>query len=124
MVELNASVPLALDVSIGAGEAILDLSRLWITDLNLDGGKGRVEVVFPGDAGRTTADIEVGIGDVTLSIPEGVAARIEVDSGLGSIDVAERFRKEGDYYVSEGFELASNRLYLKINGGIGSIYVR
>jgi len=124
MVELNASVPLMLDVSIGAGEATLNLSRLWVTDLDLDGGKGRVEVVFPEDAGRTTADIDVGIGDVTLSIPEGVAARIEIDSGLGSVEVAERFRKEGDYYVSEGFGLASNRLYLEIEGGIGSISVR
>ena len=124
MVELNTSVPLMLDVSMGAGEATLDLSRLWITDLDLDGGKGRVEVVFPEDAGRTTADIEVGIGDVTLSIPEGVAARIEIDSGLGSVEVAERFQQEGDYYVSEGFELASNRLTLKIDGGIGSISVR
>jgi len=124
MVGLNASVPLALKVSMGSGQATLDLSRLWVTDLDLDGGKGRVEVIFPEDAGRATADIDVGIGDVTLSIPAGVAARIEVDSGLGSIDVAERFRKEGDYYVSEGFELAGNRLYLEIEGGIGSISVR
>ena len=124
MIELNTSVPLMLDVSMGAGEAILDLSRLWITSLDLDGGKGRVEVVFPEDAGRTTANIEVGIGDVTISIPEGVAARIEIDSGLGSIEVADRFRKEGNYYVSEDFELASNRLYLEVDGGIGSIDVR
>jgi len=124
MVELNASIPLALDVSMGAGEATLDMSRLWLTDLDLDGGKGRVEVVFPDDAGRTTAYIEVGIGDVTLSIPEGVAARIEIDSGLGSVEVAGRFQKEGNYYVSEGFDLASNRLYLEVDGGIGSISIR
>jgi len=124
MVELNVSVPLALDVRMGSGEATLDLSRLWVTDFDLDGGKGRVEVVFPEDAGRTTAYIEVGIGDVILSIPEEVAARIEIDSGLGSVEVAERFREEGNYYVSEGFELVSNRLYLEVDGGIGSISIK
>ena len=38
-------------------------------DLDLDGGKGRVEGVFPEGAGQTSADVEVGIGEVTLSIP-------------------------------------------------------
>lgn len=124
MIELSASVPLVLDVNVGAGEAILDLSRLWVTDLDLDGGKGRVEVFFPEDAGRTRADINVGIGDVILAIPEGVAARIDVDRGIGTTQVAERFRKEGDYYISEGYELATNRLDLEVDGGIGSITIK
>ena len=124
MVELNASIPLMLDVSMGAGEATLDLSRLWVTELDLDSGKGRVEVIFPEDAGLTTAEIDVGIGDVTLVIPRGVAARIDIDQGLGSVAMAERFNVRGDYYVSSGFDSAKNRVDLKIDGGIGSIAVR
>ena len=122
-INLNSEVPLSMALDLGAGRAVLDLSALQIADLSVDGGVGEIEIMFPMASAHTEADIDVGVGEVTLSIPDGVAARIKIDQGLGEVNVAERFVKDGEYYVSEGYDAARNRLDLDVHGGIGSITV-
>ena len=123
-IRLNAGVPLDLRLDLGVGKASLDLSRLQVTRLDLNTGVGDVEVTFPESSGRTTADVNVGVGDVNLEIPEGVAARIDVDRGLGEIQIAARFRQQDGFYLSEGYESATNRVDLEVKGGIGSLTIR
>jgi hypothetical protein len=71
-----------------------------------------------------SARIDTGVGDMTVTIPQGVAARIRVDRGLGSVDVSGNYSRRDDEYTSADFNTAENRVDLEVNGGIGRIVIR
>lgn len=123
-VALSPRLPLILDVDTGVGQATLDLSGLQVTDFSLNAGVGSVRVVMPA-TGRIMAVVKAGVGEVVLEIPQGVAARIDADVGLGGLSVdGNRFPRVGKYYESPEYATADNRIDLRIDGGLGAITVR
>jgi Cell wall-active antibiotics response 4TMS YvqF len=121
-VQLSPEIPLALTLKSGVGEVHLDLSKLMVTDLELSTGVGKTTVDLP-VTGQIKASIEVGVGETTIHIPEGMAARIEATAGLGNVKVSENFGRNGDDYVSSDYDTATNRIDLKVTGGIGQVTV-
>jgi hypothetical protein len=120
---VGADVPVRLDVKAGAGECTLDLSDLQLNDLDIEAGVGETRVTFP-SAGRPRARIKSGVGETVATIPAGMAARVRVSSGIGSVKVDNRFPRQGNAYVSAGYEEAADRVDLRIEAGVGSIVVR
>jgi N-terminal domain of toast_rack, DUF2154/LiaI-LiaF-like transmembrane region len=123
-VHLNNKVPMKLNVDNGTGQMDLDLSDLKLSQLTVDSGTGAVDVTMPANAGATSAEIDGGTGSITVTIPESVEARVEVDSGIGNVDVDSRFEKRGDVYVSNGYDTATNKLDLNVHVGTGNVEVR
>jgi hypothetical protein len=123
-VHLNPQVDLDMNVNTGAGHTNLDLEDLKVTQLTITIGAGGTEVVLPKAAGTTKAQVQSGAGGVQLDIPEGVEAHIQVKSGLGSVDVDERFKKkDNNTFESDNYASATNKVELDINAGVGSITV-
>ena len=80
---------------------------------------------MPASSGITHAYIKADLTNVEVIIPEGVAARLEVDADLTAFEVDEdRFPKKGDYYLSPGFEAAENRLELELDCDIGRVQIK
>ena len=121
--KLSPSVPMQLKVDTGVGTSELDLSGLRVTELDADLGVGKASIVLP-RAGRVSGSVDGGVGEVEVVVPEGVAARIRADAGLGGIDVSGNYQKQGDTYVSPGFDTAEDRVDLRIKGGVGRVVVR
>ena len=125
-VHLNSQVPTRLTVDSGVGETTLDLEEIDLAELTLRAGTGTIDVNMPETTGlgTTRANIQGGVGSLDISIPESVEARIEVDSGLGAVDVDDRFRKEGDnVYVSDGYNSAQDKLDMEVHVGIGAVKI-
>lgn len=121
--QFNPDVPMALRVDAGVGSTNLDLSRLKITSLNANAGVGSVEVTLP-RSGKLTANLDAGVGKVHIVIPAGMAVHVRLDRGLGGVDVNGNLQRQGDNdYVSPGFDSASDRVDMKINGGVGHITI-
>ena len=74
-------------------------------------------------ASESAASIEAGVGEVTIRLPEGLAARISVESGLGPVDVRGDFERSGDDYLSPGWSDAVNRVTLRVNAGVGAVTI-
>jgi hypothetical protein len=122
--DLSSSVPMALRVSTGVGEASLDLSGLQVTELDVSSGIGQTQIQLP-VRGQLRAKVSGGIGQVVVTIPEGMAARIHGSAGLGGLTVANRFTSQGGgQYVSANYATAQDRVDLNISGGIGQVVVR
>ena len=122
--DLSSSVPMALRVSTGVGEASLDLSDLKVTDLNMSSGVGQTQIQLPA-RGQLQARVSGGIGQVVVIVPEGMAARIHGSAGLGGLTVSSRFTSQGGgQYVSPNYASAQDRVDLNISGGIGQVVVR
>jgi len=122
---LNGEVPLSLKLDTGAGEARLDLSDLRVTDLKIQTGASSTNVTLPANAGHTRAKIGAGAASVTVRVPSGVAARIRAGGGLASVNVDKnRFPRQGGVYQSPDYDMAENKVDLRIDTGVGSIDVR
>jgi hypothetical protein len=112
----------SLNISVGAGRATLDLTGLEIRDLDLDAGAGLTTVVFPRQ-GDLSARVSGGVGKLEIEIPREMAARIQVDRGPTILDMPPRFKKQGDVYVTEGWDTSQNRIDLEIDLGIGAVTI-
>lgn len=124
-VSLNREIPLTISLETGAGESLLDLSGLQVTNLHLKTGASSTEVTLPARAGHTYAEVKAGAASVTINIPDGVAARIHATGGLASFNVnTARFPRQNGYYQSPGYENADNRVELKVEAGMGSVEIR
>lgn len=123
-VGLKRDMPISIRVDGGAGEIDLDLNDLHITDLDCEGRVGPLTVRMPANVGLCTAKIEGSVGAISIYVPEGVAARIKVDEGLGDRRIdSSRFPHNGKYYQSPDYETAERKLDLKLDHGVGSMIV-
>jgi len=124
-ISLNDQIPLNLKFETGASSMELDLSNLKVTDLDLDTGASSTEITLPANAGHTHVDVDGGAASIVLNVPNGVAARIQVDSGLSAISVdRERFPRVGDVYKSNDYDTAENKVDITVDIGAGSLAVR
>lgn len=94
----------ALNYQTGASNVTLkNLANANFTTLNFEGGAGNYTLDFGGelqqDAGVT---LRAGMSNITLVIPEGIAAQITVEGGLSSVNVPSGWRQNGDTYSRSG----------------------
>jgi hypothetical protein len=121
---LNRDVPMDLEVSVGVGDASIDLERMNLTALKVSSGVGRTVVKMP-RSGSLGATVDAGVGEVIVHIPESIPARIRVETGLGSASVPSTYRQNGNVYTSADYEEGrEDRLDLTLEAGIGRVVVR
>jgi hypothetical protein len=127
-VRLNPRVESALHVHVGIGQCTLNLTRLNVTRLEVDTGVAECTVNLPagGEAGTIPVEIDGGVGQIDILVPEGVAAQIRLDPGLGGTRVdTQRFPEVGEeLYRSANYETATYRLDVTVDLGVGSIEVK
>jgi hypothetical protein len=121
--DLASSVPMALRVSTGVGESVIDLSGLKVTDLDVNSGVGQTRLTLPAQ-GRVNAKVSGGVGQLIVTVPEGMAARIHASAGIGGVSASGRFQRDGRDYVTGNTAAADNRIDLDISGGVGEVVIR
>lgn len=124
-VGLDPDIPIALRVEGGASRSILDLADLRVTALTVKTGASDTRITLPRNVERCDVRIEAGAAQVNVEVPDGVAARIHAQMGLGSSSVDEaRFPRFGNGWESPDFATAANRAEITVSGGVGSVRVR
>ncbi len=118
---LTREVPVALRINAGVGENRLDLRQLTLADMSFRGGVGESELQLP--SGNYAASVDVGVGSTTVRLPPAAAARVTVTTGLGRTRVEGDWRRDGDVYTTPGFENASERIELRVSGGVGAMTI-
>jgi hypothetical protein len=122
---VTPEIPVRLSLETGASESILDLRDLKITDLDIKTGASSTEVTLPARAGLTRAKIASGAASVKLFVPDGVSARIRVQSGLAGINIdSNRFPASAGGYETPGYEAAANKVDIFVETGVGSVEIR
>ncbi len=124
-VTLNRDVPLRLRFSTGAGESILDLSDTQVKELRVETGASSTRVTLPMRAGTTHVTAKAGMASLEFTVPQGVAARINLDTGMSSNKIdTNRFPLTGSVYQSPDFDTAANKVDIVIEAGMGGIEIR
>jgi len=78
-------------------------------------------------AGRRELSAHVGIGQLTVVVPEGVGVRVDGKAGIGQVTVFDE--QQGGLgveatFTSEDYDAASSGLDLELEVGIGQVVVR
>ena len=124
-IRLSDQVPLEITFKGGASENRLNLEPLNVTDLKISTGASSTVVTMPAKAEYTKVDIDSGAASLDIIIPQGVAARIKIDSGVAGIDVDQsRFPRSGGEYASPDYAEAARKLDIKIDTGVGSVSIK
>jgi hypothetical protein len=121
---LNDDIPMDLAVQMGAGVGNLDLDSLILTGLNLDMGAGATMVDLTGDWERDlSAVVRGGAGEVTLLLPSQTGVKVNAGTPLGRVN-AEGLRKEGEAFVNGAYGDSDTTLEVDVSGGVGQINLR
>ncbi len=117
-------IPLRLSLETGASESNIDLADLKVTDFEVKTGASSSNITLPARAGLTQVRVSSGAASVKLFLPEGVAGRIRVQSGLAGIHIdPARFPAVAGGYETPGYATAENKADIFIETGVGSVEV-
>jgi hypothetical protein len=103
------------------------LTNLNFRKLKFSGGVGAYTLDFSGKLRQKAyAEVEVGLGAITVYVPRDMPIRIVTDdSWFSSVDVDDSYEKtKKNTYESETFAQSDVALTIKIGSGLGSIKVR
>lgn len=147
-VDLGGITMTTLDLSTGASESTVDISRpnrvrmsraafevgaadfelqnlgnLNAETITVDAGVGKVALDFRGDwQGDADVSVDMGLGSLELRFPEGLGVQLSKDAFLTSLD-SEGLVKHGESYYSLNWEEAEHRVTVSVDAAFGSIDV-
>jgi hypothetical protein len=117
----SKELPLELKIELGAGRGNLRLRDLDVTRLEMSMGAGQADVDLTGDRTKDmTANLEGGVGQVTIRLPRKVGVVVQASGGIGSIS-AHGLRHENGEYTNEAYGKTPATIHLKVEGGVGQI---
>jgi len=124
--KVNDEVPLYLDLDVGVGKSVLDLSNVNLTGYDINVGIGELVVDLSGPRQQSLeAEIEGGIGKLEMILPAEIGVRVVVSGGLGKVKATGlRLADEGHVYVNEAWGTTDIQLDLDVDGGIGEVVLR
>jgi len=126
--EVNAATIEDINIESGLGSfAASHLGNANFKRLRFQGGVGSCTLDFRGELdAEVDVDAEVGLGMLTIIVPDGVGARVLYDKNLMShIDLDRDFSSSGeDEYVTDNYESARGRMNIRISSTLGNITVR
>jgi len=114
------------DVVVGGAEFRLEgLGNARCSRISLAGGAGRMVADFTGawPAGtHTSTAIKLGVGSLTLRLPDNVGVLVDITRIFASFDAA-GFEKRGSQYVSPNYDDAEAYLEIDLDTALSSINV-
>ncbi len=120
---LNSSIPVALNLNLGVGEELINLSETHPTSLDVKMGVGMVTLTLPAGSGYSVK-VNNGIGATLVYVPKGTAVRVHVNTGLAVSHLPGDFTRNGDNAYSPGAGTAEKVIDLSLEQDIGSLEVR
>jgi hypothetical protein len=119
--KVNDTIPLDLEVDVGAGRGEFRFAKVNLTRLELNIGAGQADVDLSGERAKDLeAEIQGGVGEAAIHLPKNVGVVAIVHGGLGSVDTR-GLKEEDGQYVNEAYGKSPSTIHLTVNGGIGSI---
>jgi hypothetical protein len=117
---LNNDVPTDLSLELGVGKSDLQLSGLTLSRLDVRMGVGDTMIDLTGNWKRDfDVDIQGGIGQATVRLPRGVGVRVDSKTGIGSIQYS-GLRHEGGMLVNDAYGKSPVTSRMNVEAGIFS----
>lgn len=110
----------SLDYTTGASEVkIQGLANAYVSDMSLHSGAGDYTLDFSGEL-RTnmTVNIESGVSQVTIIVPQGMNAQVITENGLMTVSSSGGWEQNGSTYALTG---SGNLITVNVKMGAGNL---
>ena len=125
-IRLSPDVRWTLRVTVGADDADLDLAGLDVQAVEVAGGAAVLAVALPPAGGASRAEVSAGTDDLRFRLARGDAARVTVESGVGSVALDGHRTGglgAGADLTTAGFDAEVDHWELVVAGGAGGVTV-
>lgn len=120
--ELAQNVPLDLDVSLGAGEMVLDLTDLMVNSLDVNIGAGELRLTLPAEAGFE-GEVSGAVGSIVILTAPGTGLRLQSGTAISAVDIPDGYSRNGNTYTSPDYDSAEHQIELSLSQAVGSLVV-
>jgi hypothetical protein len=120
-IQLASDVPTSFDMNAGAGEFVIDLRDVKVTDARINVGAASLRVVLPKPTGDVAITVTAGASNVIIEVPEGTEARVNTTGAVISVR-SDNPRVSGT--ETTGYASAKDRVTVRVNAGASSLVIR
>ncbi len=121
-VRLAKDVPLTLDVELGAGTSDLSFGGLDLRTLTMSMGAGDSTLDFSGEWNHdVSAQIQAGVGQLTLRLPGAVGVRVVQRGGIGAFTADDGFATQDGAFVNRAYGETTSTIEISVQRGIGEV---
>jgi hypothetical protein len=120
---LNPAVTYSLDVNMGVGDEIFNLTDLSVSSLNLNLAVGRSEVWLP-VKGSVTGSIRGAVGEETIYVPRGAVVHLNLETGLTSVSIPSDYTRSDNVVSSPTQQTDGPTITLNVAQALGAVNVR
>jgi hypothetical protein len=122
-VSLSPDLPIALELTMGAGQIDADLRKLDLQSVEAKLGAGEVILYLPSE-GEFQVDVSLGVGSVDIRVPEGMAVSIHCTTAIGNCVLPNGSGFWSQDYISEGYENASAKARINVSLAVGEATIQ
>jgi len=120
-VQLASDVPTSFDMDAGAGEFLVDLRDVKLTDARINVGAASLRIVLPKPTGEVTITVSAGASNVVVEVPDGVEARVTTTGAIISWR-SDNPRLSGN--ETPGYAASKDRVTVRVTAGASSVVIR
>lgn len=122
---IASDIPMELTVNGGAGEFIIDLSGVTVTSAELNVGAAELTLTLPKPTAAVGIEVNAGASSIVIDVPEGVEVRVTTTGALLSLRSSNtRVTASGSTAETSGYGSATARVTVRVTAGASSITIR
>ena len=112
-----------LNFDVGAASVNLDLTDVKVKKLKVGMGAASFKAKLGANTELTDINIESGVSEVRISVPENAGCEIRTEGALNSKDIYGFNKISSDLYRTGNMDSASSKIFIHIDSGVSSIRV-
>ena len=123
-ISLNENPTYSLDLEIGAAKSYFNLIPFNIKNLVLQTGATDTKIKLGNKSELTYVNVEIGAASLQIYVPKTSGCKITGDMVMMSKELSGFLSDDSDYYYTDNYETANNKIIIEIQGGISSFEVK
>lgn len=123
-IKLNEAKTWEIETDAGACRMAMDLTEIPVERIDLDTGASSVDISFGDKQAHCRVEVDAGASDINLVFPAGAGVRIDYAGTLSGNNLAAAgLERQGDAYVTAGYDGAAVKFEAVVDMGAGSLEV-
>lgn len=113
-----------VNLFMGAGKIDFDLAKYKVRTFNFDGGAADIDVKIGDLVPITDVNVQVGMADIKIEIPEGSGCRIKTKMGFSSKEFDGFNKLENGTYETPNYKSSTKKIFINLDGGFSNFEVK
>lgn len=124
IIRLNLLPIWDINLEMGAGEGIFDLTPYKVNSLKFEGGAASLQAKLGNRLPLTNVSIEAGAASIRIEVPTDSGCRIELkDVVISSNNFTDFIKKSDGSYETSNYNTAKNKININFEGAVSSFEV-